>query len=309
MSRRLFVAFIVLNAAAPSPAAQDTPVFEVELDVVNVTVTVRDEDGNLVSDLEAADFVVKEDGREQALQVFAPAADPEEREELVLNLGMLFDTSSSMRDNLKLSQRSAIRFLDSIPRARDLILIFFDRDIRISRYSSENQQGIFERILETESEGYTALYDSIAVYVSRIMGTPGRKVLVIFTDGDDTTSSTSPAEVVQLVRSTNVTIYPIAFSSDRRSGRRIEVRARSFLGELAKSSGGKVFRPLAYRELADIYNRILDELNGQYVLGYVSDNAERDGKYRRLEVQLRRDDLRLRHRPGYNAPEELAPED
>ncbi len=309
MSRRLFVAFIVLNAAAPSPAAQDTPVFEVELDVVNVTVTVRDEDGNLVSDLEAADFVVKEDGREQALQVFAPAADPEEREELVLNLGMLFDTSSSMRDNLKLSQRSAIRFLDSIPRARDLILIFFDRDIRISRYSSENQQGIFERILETEGEGYTALYDSIAVYVSRIMGTPGRKVLVIFTDGDDTTSSTSPAEVIQLVRSTSVTIYPIAFSSDRRSGRRIEVRARAFLGELAKSSGGKVFRPLAYRELADIYNRILDELNGQYVLGYVSDNAERDGKYRRLEVQLRRDDLRLRHRPGYNAPEELAPED
>lgn len=280
-----------------------------ELDVVNVTVTVRDEDGNLVSDLEAADFVVKEDGREQALQVFAPAADPEEREELVLNLGMLFDTSSSMRDNLELSQRSAIRFLDSIPRARDLILIFFDRDIRISRYSSENQQGIFERILETESEGYTALYDSIAVYVSRIMGTPGRKVLVIFTDGDDTTSSTSPAEVIQLVRSTSVTIYPIAFSSDRRSGRRIEVRARSFLGELAKSSGGKVFRPLAYRELADIYNRILDELNGQYVLGYVSDNPERDGKYRRLEVQLRRDDLRLRHRPGYNAPEELAPED
>ncbi len=280
-----------------------------ELDVVNVTVTVRDEDGNLVSDLEAADFVVKEDGREQALQVFAPAADPEEREELVLNLGMLFDTSSSMRDNLELSQRSAIRFLDSIPRARDLILIFFDRDIRISRYSSENQQGIFERILETEGEGYTALYDSIAVYVSRILGTPGRKVLVIFTDGDDTTSSTSPAEVVQLVRSTNVTIYPIAFSSDRRSGRRIELRARSFLGELAKSSGGKVFRPLAYRELADIYNGILDELNGQYVLGYVSDNAERDGKYRRLEVQLRRDDLRLRHRPGYNAPEELAPED
>ena len=308
MARRFLVAFIVLCTATPGPAAQDTPVFEVELDVVNVTVTVRDEDGNLVSDLEAGDFVVKEDGREQALEVFAPAADPEEREELVLNLGMLFDTSSSMRENLELSQRSAIRFLDSIPRARDLILIFFDRDIRISRYSSENQQGIFERILETEGEGFTALYDSIAVYVSRVMGTPGRKVLVLFTDGDDTTSSTSRAEVVQLVRSTNVTIYPIAFTGDRRSGSRIEVTARAFLGELARSSGGKVFRPLAYRELADIYNRILDELNGQYVLGYVSDNPERDGKYRRLEVQLRRDDLRLRHRPGYNAPEELGPE-
>ncbi len=199
-----------LVAAAPA-SAQKTPVFQVGLDLVNVTVTVRDGAGGLVSDLAVEDFVVREDGRPQKLEVFAPAALPEEREELALNLGMLFDTSESMRKDLRLSQESAIRFLDAIPRARDLLLIFFDRDIRVSRYSSENQQGIFERILETEGLGYTALHDAITVYLSRVVGTPGRKVLVLFSDGDDTTSQVPPQEVQRLVRSSDVTIYPVAF--------------------------------------------------------------------------------------------------
>ena len=94
--------------------------------------------------------MIDADGHLQALELFAPAADPSEREELVLNLGMLFDTSESMTRHLRLSRHSAVQFLESIPRAKDLILIFFDRDIRISRYNSENQQGIFERILETQ---------------------------------------------------------------------------------------------------------------------------------------------------------------
>ena len=163
---------------------------------------------------------------------------------------MLFDTSESMRKDLKLSQESAIRFLDAIPRARDLLLIFFDRDIRISRYSSENQQGIFGRILETKGEGYTALYDAIAVYLSRVAETPGRKVLVVFTDGDDTTSQVPPHEVQRLVRSTDVTIYPVAFPGAHRPSSADALRARSFLVSLAEASGGRVFQPTASRELA-----------------------------------------------------------
>jgi Ca-activated chloride channel family protein len=297
----------ILAGAAPATASQATPVFDVGLDVVYVTATVRDKDGRLVTDLKAGDFVIEEDGRPQTLQVFAPAASPEEREELALNLGMLFDTSESMVRHLRLSRHSAVRFLESIPRAKDLILIFFDRDIRISHYNSENQQGIFERILETEGQSYTALNDSIVAYLSRVVGTPGRKVAVIFSDGDDTISSVSTPEVIQLIRSTNVTVYPVAFAGGRGVGTPSAIRARAFLGELAKSSGGEVFRPGAYRELAEIYNRILDELSTQYVLGYVSDNPKRDGKYRRLEVEVRRPGLRVRHRPGYNAPEEPPP--
>jgi Ca-activated chloride channel family protein len=279
-------------------------VFHVGLDLVDVTVTARDGKGGLVGDLRADDFVLREDGREQEILVFAPAARPEEREELALNLGMLFDTSESMRKDLRLSKESAVRFLEAIPRARDLLLIFFDRDIRLSRYTSENQQGIFERILETEGSGYTALHDAIAVYISRVADTSGRKVLVVFTDGDDTTSRTSGPDVLRLVRSTSVTVYPVAFSGDRRSGSAEALRARAMLSALAEASGGRVFEPRASRELASIYQSILDELGTQYVVGYASDNPARDGKFRKITLEVKRPDVKLRHRPGYHAPKD-----
>ena len=294
----------MLALAAATASAQPTPVFRAGLDLVNVTVTVRDGKGGLVSDLTVDDFVVREDGRPQGLEIFAPAARPEEREELALNLGMLFDTSESMRKDLKLSQESAIRFLDAIPRARDLLLIFFDRDIRISRYNSENQQVIFGRILEAKGEGYTALYDAIAVYLSRVTDTPGRKVLVVFTDGDDTTSQVAPQEVQRLVRSASVTIYPVAFPGAHKANTADALRAHSFLHSIAGLSGGRVFQPTASRELAAIYQSILDELGTQYVLGYVSDSAKHDGKFRRITVELKRPGLKVRHRPGYDAPKD-----
>jgi Ca-activated chloride channel family protein len=288
-------------AAAPPGARADrqkTPVFGIGLDIVEVTVTARD-----VAD----DFVLREDGREQEILVFAPAARPEEREELTLNLGMLFDTSESMRKDLRLSQESAIRFLDAIPRARDLLLVFFDRDIRISRYASENQQGIFGRILETQGEGYTALHDAIAVYLSRVAGTAGRKVLVLFTDGDDTTSRISAGEVMRMVRSSAVTIYPVRFAGEHRRGTTEALRARAFLAGLAEASGGRVFQPYASKDLAAIYQSILDELGTQYVIGYVSDDPARDGKFRKITLEVKRPNLRLRYRPGYDAPKDEPP--
>jgi Ca-activated chloride channel family protein len=306
------VAFLALGAAAAGWAAaradgQRTPVFGVGLDVVEVTVTARDAGGGLIGDLRADDFVLREDGHEQEILVFAPAARPEDREELALNLGMLFDTSESMRKDLRLSQESAIRFLDAIPRARDLLLIFFDRDIRLSRYSSENQQGIFGRILETRGEGYTALHDAIAVYLSRVSETPGRKVLVVFTDGDDTTSRFTSDEVVRMLRSSSVTVYPVQFAGEHRRDTTEALRARSFLAQLAVSSGGRVFQPHASKELAAIYESILEELGNQYVIGYVSDNPARDGKFRKITLESKRPDVKLRYRPGYQLPKDPPP--
>ncbi len=307
MTRPVAAGLAVLAVAATAASAQRTPVFRTGLDLVNVTVTVRDGKGGLVSDLTQEDFVVREDGRPQALEIFAPAARPEERQELALSLGMLFDTSESMRKDLKLSQESAVRFLEAIPRARDLMLIFFDRDIRISRYNSENQQGIFGRILDAKGEGYTALYDAVAVYLSRVVDIPGRKTLVVFTDGDDTTSQISAQEVEKLVRSCDAVIYPVAFAGAFRAGSAEALRAHAFLHSIAVLSGGRVFQPTASRELAGIYQSILDELGTQYVLGYVSDNPKRDGKFRKIVVELKRPGLKVRHRTGYDGPKDPPP--
>jgi VWFA-related protein len=290
--------FVLLAGPSPQPTPRP-PSFSAGLDMVNVTVTVRDAHGKLVTDLQLEDFVVKEDGRPQVVEVFARAHEPGQDEVLTLDLGMLLDTSTSMLEQLKLSQEAATRFLESVPRARELITIFFDHEIRVSKYDSENQQGLFDRIHAAKGGGDTALYDAIAVYLSRVEGQSGRKVLVLFTDGEDSRSELTLPEVMQLLRSSRVTVYPICFPSFSPGSTRA-VKSRAVLQQFADMTGGTLFNPSQSRDLAAIYQKILDELGAQYVLGYVSDNQRADGKLRRLVVDLsNRKDLKVRHRTSY----------
>ena len=297
------LAVLMMLLPVPGVAGQrKPPVFPVGLDVVNVVVTARDEQGGLVTDLRAEDFAVFENGRPQQIVLFGRAHDVGNDDVLSLDLGMLFDTSQSMLDQLKLTKEAAVRFLDSVPRARELFTIFFDQDIRISRYDSENQQGLFERIADAEGGGQTALYDAITVYLSRVQGTPGRKAMVMFTDGEDSMSEITQGAVLDLVRSGSVTIYPIAFLGSFTPGGERVRSCRAFLTQVAESSGGELFAPVCSKDLSKAYDRILDELGGQYVLGFSSDDLRHDGKFRKLKVELRRKDLKLRHRPGYVVP-------
>jgi Ca-activated chloride channel homolog len=291
-------ATLLLSAASPQ-ATPRPPSFSTALDMVNVTVTVRDAHGKLVTDLQPEDFIVREDGRPQVVDVFARAHEPGQDDVLTLDLGMLLDTSTSMLEQLKLSQEAATRFLEAVPRARELVTIFFDHEIRVSKYDSENQQGLYERIHAAKGGGDTALYDAIAVYLSRVEGTAGRKVLVMFTDGEDSRSELMLPEVMQLLRSSRVTVYPICFPSFAPGSSRA-VKSRSVLQSFADMTGGSIFNPSQSRELAAIYQKILDELGAQYVLGYVSDNQKTDAKVRRLVVELpNRKDLKVRHRTSY----------
>lgn len=286
---------------SPEPTAQG-PVFPAEVEMVNLTLSVRDEAGGLVSDLGADEFAVYEDGRPQRIALFARAVEPGNEDALALDLGMLFDTSESMIKELRLAQEAASRFLESIPRARDLLTVFFDQDIRVSRYDSEHQQGLMARIFEARGGGNTALYDAITVYVSRVADSSGRKILVLFSDGEDTTSAISLQELLALVRSSNVTIYPIAFTGSYAVGSNRALSARTFLQHVADLSGGQVYAPRTSRDLPQIYERILDELKAQYVIGFVPENTRRDGKYRKLKVEVKRAGLKVRARQGYTAP-------
>jgi Ca-activated chloride channel family protein len=301
MSRRglLVGALLGVTCLAAAQVPSGAPVFSTDLEMVHVTATVLDDKGRLIDDLAEEDFTVLENGRPQKIQIFGRAAQKGEHQSLSLDLGMLLDTSQSMLQELKLSQEAAVRFLESIPRARELYTIFFDQDIRISRYDSENQQGLFERIHSAKGGGNTALYDAIAVYLSRIEEAPGRKVLVLLSDGEDSISDVTLGELLRIVRGSPVTIYPIAFTGGFPTGSSRAIKSRAVLNDLAAVTGGQVFNPHASRELAGIYRKILAELSAQYVLGFVSDEQARDDKFRKLKVEIRRDGVRVRHRQGY----------
>jgi len=295
---------LLLGRGLPGSADEKSqpPVFKAGIDVVNITLTVRDKQGQLVSDLSAGDFAVYEDGQPQTMALFARATEDGQEEALALDLGLLLDTSESMARQMKLTRESALRFLDAVPRARDLLVVFFDQDIRISRYDSEHQQGLIDRIIDMKGSGNTALYDAITVYLSRVEESQGRKVLVLFTDGEDSRSLISLNELIALVRSSNVMVYAISFAGSSFSlGSNRYVSARSFLAHLAETTGGDIFTPASPRDLPGIYQKILHALAGQYVIGFISDNVKRDGKFRKLRIEAKDKSrgLKIQHRLGY----------
>jgi Ca-activated chloride channel family protein len=276
-------------------------VFPSQLELVYLNVVVQDERGRMVTNLGPEDFSVFEDGVVQRVELFGRAHEPGNDELMALDLGMLFDTSESMLKELRLSQEAAARFLESVPRARDLVTVFFDQDIRVSRYDSENQQGLFDRIWAAKGGGNTALYDSVAVYLSRIRDTPGRQVLVLFTDGEDSTSTTTLDDALRLLKASPVTVYAIGFRGGFTPGSTRALTASSVLRAMTGLTGGTLFTPQTSRELPEVYERILNDLQSQYVLGYAPTDARRDGRFRKLKVTLKERGLKVRHRVGYVA--------
>ena len=140
----------------------------------------------------------------------------------------------------------------------------------------------------------------------RVAKLPGRKVLVLFTDGDDNASRVNSAELMRLLRASDVVVYSIACQGERPNSME-GVRAHAFLASLAETSGGRVFTPYSSRQLPAIHQSILEELGSQYVLGYVPDNSARDGRWRKLAIVVNRPGVRLRYRPGYVVPKEETP--
>ena len=307
---------LALSLAAPLLSGQDPPVtaqapltFAAEARTVNVTVTVRGADGKLLKDLQASDFAVYEDEEPQDIRFFARVFDPSRAKDegqegapdpTAIDLGMLFDTSGSMVEVLRLSQNAASQFLESIPRARELTTVFFDSDIRLSRFNSESQQGLFDRLQKAKSGGDTLLYDSLAVYLSRISDDAGRKIVVLFTDGEDSKSLVTISELKDLVRSSTVTIYPILFSG-KYSSTSAGLVAKALMRELAEMTGGEVFSPRTFRDLSGIYDGLLDELAAQYVIGYIPREDPAGGEHR-LRVEVDRPGVKPRHRRGYRVP-------
>jgi len=273
--------------------------YKTGIDIAGFGVTVHTRAGEAVQNLTADDFEVREDGTLQAVTYFsAGAADAA----LPLHVGLLFDVSESMQRDLSFSRNAAIRFLDTFPKALDFTLVEFSDDVRAGRFTQAEFPRLVERIRSSKAKGRTALYDALSVYLGSAFDQTGRKVLVIYTDGGDTSSSRTWADTLRLLRGSDVTVYPIGFLESRGSARLMQQHQ---LMEMARLTGGRAVFPGSMKELEPMYGRIAAEIHAQYTLGYVPSNATRDGKWRKVDITLKRpssEKLQLRTREGYFAP-------
>jgi Ca-activated chloride channel family protein len=294
----------VLLAAVPAalaisrvPAAISAQrVFRAGVDLATVGVTVTDKKGNIVTALGKDDFEIVEDGQPQQVEFFAQGdgdtAPP-------MHLGLMVDASGSMQNDMKLAQGAAIKFLNMLPEAEDITLVDFDTQVRITRYPQLDFPRLVERIRQRKPDGMTALYDALGTYLDGADSQDGRKVMVMYTDGGDTRSALSFSDTVDLLKASNVTVYAIGLIENTGSAR---AQMQMTLRQLAETTGGQAFFPNSMKDVEGAYDRVLAEINGQYHLGYQSTNRQADGAWRKVEIKVKRPDLRVRSRKGYFGP-------
>lgn len=296
----LTAALLVGLIAASVPRAQ-VPTFRAGVDLVSFSVTVTDRRGKFITDLKEPDFAVYEDGTKQTLKYFLPGG-VQQADTLPLHLGVLFDISGSMDEDMTLSRTAAIKFLKTLDDAEDMTLVDFDTEVRLARYTHADFPSLVERIRSRKAEGYTALYDALAVYLDGASSQTGRKVLVLYTDGGDNDSHLGFGDVLTLLRASDVTVYSIGFVQHAGSAAN---DLRSLLQQLADANGGQAFFPTSMDSLNGVYEKIRDEIRAQYSVGYVSTNTRQDGSWRKVEIRIVRPgagDLKIRTRKGYFAP-------
>jgi len=273
-------------------------VFKSAVDLASFGVTVVDKKGVLATDLGRDDFEVREDGQAQDVSLFARGDQVESAPEL--HLGLLFDTSSSMEENIGFSRSAAIKFLNAVPEAKDVTLVDFDTEIRVVRYGQHDFARLVERIRRRKPDGNTALYDALGVYLDGAAMEDGRRILVLYTDGGDTSSTMSFSEAQTLLRASDITLYAVGFLTHLSQSVQMDQRLK--IRQLAETTGGLAFFPTAIKELDATYDKVLAEIRAQYTVGYLSSNRKTDGTWRKVEIRVKRPGLKVRTRQGYYAP-------
>ncbi len=300
------LALVALLALAPGPAspqaAADAPqvppkpfTLEVGVELVSVTAVVFDKSGKLLKGLETKDVELFEDGVKQDVSYFREASsqgDPGER--VPLSIVLVLDTSGSMKQALPFLQEAVLNFVYKLDEVDQALVVSFNESVKGSAEFTDDTDRL-ERFVEgLQAWGGTSLYDAIHYSLGRIKDQPGRKALVVFTDGDDTTSQMQDKQVVDYARAIEATVYCIGF---RGSG---GGPPRGFLRKIASETGGQYFAPDKVGDLIKVFTEISAELKNHYLLAYTPKRAA-DGSWRQIALKVNRPGSEVRVRKGYFA--------
>jgi VWFA-related protein len=245
---------------------------------------------------------VTEDGVKQEVAFFREASAPGER--IPLSVVLVLDSSGSMKANMRFLQEAAITFVHKLEDVDKALVVDFNSGVRGSAEFTEDADRLEQFVEALQPWGGTSLYDAIHYGLNRIRDQPGRKAVIVFSDGDDTTSSLGEKDVIDYARAVEATVYCVGI---RGGAGLLDRGPRGFLRKIARETGGAYFFPERVGDLIRIFSGISDELHNHYLLGY-SPQRPPDGTWREIEVHLSRKDAQLRVRKGYFAIKRKRPE-
>lgn len=291
--------------------SEDT--IRINSDLVNVVVTVGGRSAGAPLDLKPGDFEILEDGAPQEIANFARDTDQP------LKMVMLCDASLSVAQRLNFERRASARFFERVMRPQDRAAIFsISTDVVILQDFTNKVPLLVDATRQLKAQGATSLYDAIFLAAEHLKEAEGRRVIIIVSDGGDTTSNKGLLEALAQAQKSDAVIFAIFTGNLTPSQNLRDLAAERALEALTRETGGEVLKPrlpagwqpgeeadeLSLKELDRAFANLTEQLRTQYVLGFFSTNEKRDGAFRKLNVRIKKPDLIARARTGYYAPKE-----
>ena len=288
-----------LAALAPlfSLAAQEQPVIRVNVNLVRVVTTVKTQSGELVKALQKEDFQISDNGAPQQIAVF------ERQTDQPLSVALLVDTSGSTAKELKYEVDSATRFLKALlseGNPLDMVALYsFNWQITRNNYFTHNHASLAASLKTFHGEAGTSLYDAIYLASRDLEEREGRKVIIVVTDGGDTTSAKNLKQALEAAQLADAVIYPVVVVPITNDAGR-NIGGENALTFMAESTGGRTFLPTLGADLDRVFTDIIDELRTQYLLAFYPKNVPlTKDRFHKLEVRVTGPDLRVSARNGY----------
>lgn len=287
------------NSPPKSSTSSKQQVIKVPVNLVNVLFTVTNKKGRLIPELGRNDFQVYEDGVPQTI------ADFSRQSNLPLRIGVLVDTSNSVRPRLEFEKQAAVDFLNAVlrPGEDDAFVLGFDVEPELLQDYTDDVGKLSAAIRTLEAGGGTGLFDAVyyACKQKMIYFPPPqpylRRVLIIVSDGRDNESQHSEDEALSMAQRAEAIIFCV---STNRSG--MEMRGDKVLKYFATQTGGAYFFPFEASDLAGAFKAIATQLRSQYALAYYSTNRAHNGDFRRIRIKPLVKGLRVHAKAGYFAP-------
>jgi Ca-activated chloride channel family protein len=271
----------------------EQPIFRSAVRTVPIYATVVDSNGRLVPGLEQADFSVLDNGKPADVALFSNEPQP-------FTAVVMLDTSASMTANLKLLNRAAEQFLLRLLPVDKAQVGAFNDKIQLSGTFTNDRDELIAALNDLYFGNPTRLNDAIATSLDALKGMDGRRVILVFTDGEDTSSRVGFKTVLERARDEEVMVYSIGLESEYFNGMRV-VRSRPSrdLRRIADETGGGYFELQKTDELAPTFTRVAQELRSQYLIGFAP--VLLDNKVHKLEVRVNKPGMTVRARRSYLA--------
>ncbi len=272
----------------------------VEVELVNVTATVLDESGKYMDGLKLEDFQVFENGDEQKISFFSHDL------RVPISVGVLVDCSGSMRHKLQQALQTVREIALALSPQDEMFVISFNSDVEVRQHFTTNMQQIQRSLRDIKPGGETAAYDAIQTGMEEMKSAKhNKKILLMVTDGFDTKSHITSAQVEDILKRSEVLVYAIGIDDDDDDPlvlRRTRYHIYHYmLGRLTSVSGGRAFRLFTGRNYAlnSLAQVLLEELHQQYTLSYYPMAVREGNSWRQVDVKVKKSGSQIRHRTGY----------